>query len=321
MTRVFPKQLLPGLLLAGIIGVPQGVGEPPDFPHTVSERPAIASPRTTTAGEQRIVLKVRGGGWCQLEVTVINDRPYDVLDRVRGRGPQLVVDAEDFPTLAATGLHSEEELAATRTITGRPVEEINRIARPGAYSGAGFLAGKVDLLTVLREDNRLVSRLGLTHPELATPLFHLWNLSLRRADHADSTREWIEIEHVLYHGREVELDIQATRGFQESIFDDGIRGNHNLTIYRDPSEAEIAWLEDHYGHLGRERINEMIVKLGRIETGEMVAFYIMRYGFYEGHTPYRADPIAIAFIFGLRTLDEIENSLGGDLYTRLTTAY
>jgi len=63
------------------------------------------------------------------------------------------------------------------------------------------------------------------------------------------------------------------------------------------------------------------VKLGRIETGEMVPFYIMRYGFYEGHTAYRADPIAIAFIFGLRTLDEIQDTLDEDLYTLLTTPF
>ena len=38
-----------------------------------------------------------------------------------------------------------------------------------------------------------------------------------------------------------------------------------------------------------------------------VPFYIMRYGFYEGHTSYRADPIAIACIFGLRSLQQIES--------------
>jgi hypothetical protein len=315
------KQVLPVLLLTGLLGWPQGTGEPPDFPRTTTSRPGIASPRTTAAGEDLIVFRVQDRGWCQLEVTPVNDRPYDVLDRVRGRGAQLVVDSEDFPTLAATGLHSEAELAATTTVTGRAVEEITRIGRPGEFSGAGFLAEKEDLLTVLREDNRIVSRLGLTHPRLAAPLFHIWNLALRRADHADSSREWLEIEHVLYNGCEVQLDVQATRGFQDSIFDDGIRGNHNLTIFRDPTPAEIAWLEDHYGHMGRERINEMIVKLGRIETGEMVPFYIMRYGFYEGHTPYRADPVAIAFIFGLLTLDQIQRALPGNLHALLTEPF
>jgi hypothetical protein len=53
-------------------------------------------------------------------------------------------------------------------------------------------------------------------------------------------------------------------------------------------------------------------------TGEMVPFCIMRYGFYEGHTGYRADPIAISFIFGLRSLEEIEKAFEGNLYKALT---
>ena len=32
----------------------------------------------------------------------------------------------------------------------------------------------------------------------------------------------------------------------------------------------------------------------------------LRYGFYEGHTAYLVDPIAIAYIFGLRSIEEIE---------------
>jgi hypothetical protein len=41
-------------------------------------------------------------------------------------------------------------------------------------------------------------------------------------------------------------------------------------------------------------------------SGEMHPFYIWRYGFYEGHTAWRSDPIAIAFIFGLKSIEEIE---------------
>jgi hypothetical protein len=58
----------------------------------------------------------------------------------------------------------------------------------------------------------------------------------------------------------------------------------------------------------------LIKKLSDIHTAEMAPYYIMRYGFYEGHTDYRADPIAIAFIFGLRSLDEIESVFKGKLY-------
>ena len=50
----------------------------------------------------------------------------------------------------------------------------------------------------------------------------------------------------------------------------------------------------------------------------MAPYYIMRYGFYEGHTAWRADPIAIAFVFGLRRLEDIEAVFPGDLYNVLT---
>ncbi len=49
----------------------------------------------------------------------------------------------------------------------------------------------------------------------------------------------------------------------------------------------------------------------------MVPYYIMRYGFYEGHTDYRADPIAVAWIFGLRSLEQIESAFEGNLYNIL----
>jgi hypothetical protein len=50
----------------------------------------------------------------------------------------------------------------------------------------------------------------------------------------------------------------------------------------------------------------------------MVPFYIMRYGFYEGHVGYRADPIAISLIFGLKSLEEIEKTFEGNLHKALT---
>jgi hypothetical protein len=53
----------------------------------------------------------------------------------------------------------------------------------------------------------------------------------------------------------------------------------------------------------------------------MEPYYVMRYGFYEGHTSYRVDPIAIAFIFGLRSLEEVEAAFPGAIYETLTTHF
>jgi len=41
----------------------------------------------------------------------------------------------------------------------------------------------------------------------------------------------------------------------------------------------------------------------------------------EGHTSCRADPIAIAFIFGLKSIEEIESVFNGNLYEALTTHF
>jgi hypothetical protein len=35
--------------------------------------------------------------------------------------------------------------------------------------------------------------------------------------------------------------------------------------------------------------------------------------FFEGHTIWRTDPIAIAFMFGLRSIEQIEDAFSGEL--------
>jgi hypothetical protein len=55
-----------------------------------------------------------------------------------------------------------------------------------------------------------------------------------------------------------------------------------------------------------------------MRIGEIQPYYVMRYGFYEGHTMWRADPIAISFIFGLKSLEEMDHDVEGDLYRNLT---
>ena len=46
----------------------------------------------------------------------------------------------------------------------------------------------------------------------------------------------------------------------------------------------------------------------------MAAYYIQIYGFYEGHVEYRADPIVLAYMFGLKTLKELHKDFNGNLY-------
>jgi len=224
-------------------------------------------------------------------------------------GNQLKVDTDDFPTLAKTGLHAAKELDRLKTITGKPVAEITELGRPGRASTAGFLAEDEAVVSVLKGDNALVARMRLTHPKLARPLFHVWNL----------VREHRQLfEHIVYNDQRVLLYAAPTPGLQTSIFNDEMLGGWNIFVWRELAADERKFLEARYSNLGPEKMDELAGKLSRLRVGDMEAYYIMRYGFYEGHTLWRADPIAIAFIFGLRSLEELEKAFPGCLYRALT---
>ena len=124
-----------------------------------------------------------------------------------------------------------------------------------------------------------------------------------------------------YNGREIRFgEVHPTRGFQESIFNDEIMGAFQINFFRELSEQERTFLQEKYTNLSDDQMAELTNnKLSHIRTGEMEPYYVMRYGFYEGHTDYRVDPIAITFIFGLKApYEEIENAFPGRLYDVLT---
>ena len=180
------------------------------------------------------------------------------------------------------------------------------------------MAQDEDTISVLRGDNRLVRELGLRHPQMARPLLHVWNMILTDYKIGKLARFWDYIECIFYNGRKVSAKGEGSRGWQESVFDDEILGMYQFEMWRELSPEEKAFLREKYPNLTEDQMAELIKKLTRIHTGEMVPYYIMRYGFYEGHTDYRADPIAITFIFGIRNLEQIEASFEGRLYEALT---
>jgi hypothetical protein len=290
------------------------------FPNTFDDLPDIPSPFTTKGGMEVVVAFMKNKKYALIPVTVANG-PLNLqygAEKI-GKGKQLKVDADDFPTLAKTGLHSEKELDQTRSITGKSITEITRIGRPEASSAAGFMSHDEDIISVLKGDNRLVQKLGLTHPQMAKPLFHVWNLILKEYELGNMGRYWDNIQYVLYNGLKIRFgEVHPMRGFQESIFNDEIKGAFQINFYRELSEKEKSLLRKKYSHLNKEQTADFIKKLSRILMGEMEPYYVMRYGFYEGHTSYRVDPIAIAFIFGLRSLEEIENAFEGSLNKALT---
>jgi len=282
------------------------------YPETLDFPPDIPSPLTAADGTELAVAITASGTYGIVPVTL------RMADR------QCHADADDFPTLAATGLHSEGELDRTRTITGRAVDEITALARPGRLSTDGFLDAQEDLLSVLRADNRTVMALGLTHPELARPLFHLWNMMRTDIDLGRwhmPTHRWHNVTAVRSHGRTVSLVAGDTKGGQLSIFRDGLEGGFWVEITGELSDAERGFLERRYAHLAPHQMDALVRALTRIQTGEIEPHYITWYGFYEGRTAWRTDPAAIAFVFGLRTLEQIETAFPGRLYDVMTSRF
>jgi HEAT repeat protein len=286
----------------------------PVLPATFDKAPTFTSPCLLSDGMEALTI-IRGDGkYSLVAVTVENGSPLAYKKNLLGKGWQLAVDAADFPTLAETGLHSDAELDQTKTITDRSIVEITELGRPERSSGAGFMAADEDIVSVLKGDNEFVKAMELTHPQMAVPLFHIWNIVL------DGNRRNLRFgtEFILYNGMRVEFKFEGSKGWQESIFDDEILGKYQFVLSRQLSEDEMSFLRTKYRRLTDKQMEELIAKLSHIHSGEMVPYYIMRYGFYEGHTDYRADPIAIAFVFGLRTLEQIEAAFEGRLYEALT---
>ena len=283
------------------------------YPAALDTKPGISSPLTTLDRDEVVTALMKDGKYAIVPVTIENGKPLNYKQNQWGKGLQLEVDAGDFPTLAKTGLHSEAELHRTKMITGRSIVEIIELGRPGRSSGAGFMADDEDIISVIKGDNRLVEILNLRHRQTAKPLFHIWNMILRDVELNRLGRFWEPFEYILYKGKKVFIKAEGTKGWQESLFDDEILGKFQIEIWRELNEDENTFLREKYPNLTENQMSALLKKLSHIHISEMAPYYIMRYGFYEGHTDYRADPIAIAWIFGLRSLEQIETAFDGRL--------
>jgi hypothetical protein len=262
---------------------------------------------------------MRSGKFTIIPVTAEKGKPFNYYEKVRGKGNQLYIDKKDFPTLAKTGLHSDEELLNIISITGRSVAEVTMRGRPDRMSGAGFIAADEDIISVLLGDNTLVKKMELKHSDLATTIFHLWNIIQHSEVHIGKGNESIKIDTIFYNNKCIKFNVPSCRGWQDSIFEDSIMGECHLEAQVELTDEEKKYISEKYKDLSKEGISDLISKLTTLHTGEMVAYYIQMYGFYEGHTDYRADPISLAFIFGLKSLQELNEAFDGKLYEILTS--
>ncbi len=282
------------------------------YPKVNDDKPNLPSPFINSEGREFVIAVTNKKKYAIIPVTLSNDR--DICQ-------QLVVDTTDFPQLTQTGLHSEERLNEVKTITGRSVEQITELGRPNGLSQAGFMAQDEDIISVIKADNYIVVKLGLTHSQLAKPLFHVLNmmdadLSLNRWNMAK--HRWENIQYFFYNNQKVFVEAEDTKGGQKSIFDDSIEGGFYIKLWRELNPQESQFLTKQYGHLTPSEFEVLKTYLTVINTGEIEPQYIMRYGFYEGHTFWRTDPIVISFIFGLKSIYEIDRLFNGKLYEIFT---
>ena len=272
------------------------------YPATLKSQPRLPSPYSGD-GLEAVIARLDQETYVLVPVTItpgIAKRPWEA---------PLAIDGEDFPALARTGRHSDAELDRTQSIMGRSLADINELALPGHLSDTGFIAEDEDVLSVLKGDNKLVATLGLTHVELARPLLHVCALLGELYPDSGARHDLV----VFYGGQRLSLEVSFSRGGQKSVFQDGLDGAWTIRIRRELGEKERVFLDAAYGRLDAARRARMIDSLTEMLTGEMEPFYIYRYGFYEGHTAWRTDPIAIAFMFGLRSIEQIEAAFGGQL--------
>ncbi len=285
------------------------------YPDVNDVLPDLPSPFISSDGIEYVIAVTKNEHFAIIDVSLSNERNIC---------RQLVTDGTDFPVLAADGIHSEEELNRTKTITGLSVDEITESGRPNRLSQAGFLAEDETILSVIKADNKIVQKLGLTHPELAKPLFHVLNmidtdLELNRWNMA--IHRWENIRYFFYNNRKIFVEAEDTKGGQKSIFNDQIEGGFYIKLWRDVDSDEQRLLKNLYPQLSPAKSDSLKSLLSTINTGEIEPQYIMRYGFYEGHTFWRTDPIAISFIFGLKDLAAIERAFPEKLYDIMTTHF
>lgn len=294
------------------------------YPYLFDTLPVMPSPNIQQDNTETILIVTKNNQYGIADVTMENGTPlfYSYkLGTFMGKDQQKFV-GPDFPALVKTGLHDNEHLDKKEMITGIPVDIINCTAKPMGYSYSGFMAEDEDIISVLTGDNNLVRSMGLTHPELAKPLFHIWNLILKEIE-LDKWpgRYYDNVTNIYYNGNVLNFSVSGSKGWQISIFFDEIQGRYNIHIDRDLIPDEEKYLKKHYSELNNIQFEMLRQKLTKLDFSEMLPYYIMRYGFYEGHVDYRCDPIAIVFIFGIKNIEEIDRAFDGKLYTRLTTHF
>lgn len=188
-----------------------------------------------------------------------------------------------------------EEIEHKQTIGGIPVETIEQKMRPGEMSRSGFIDNDQKLVDVLKSDQDLVNKLGLTHKQIVEPLQiahnqHVisscedprWEYEVRTPD--GNTERQKRVVDIVYHGKTYKLSGKTYRGVQMTPFLLDTR----KTDWRDSTNtaSDLTITDPETGH--------------ELNFSGLLVHLIRDYGFYEGNTRYRVGPEEIASFFGLK---------------------
>lgn len=95
------------------------------YPDLNDKLPQITSPLLMEDGKEFVLAVTKENKYAVIPVELSEDG---------GMCNQQIIDSEDFPALAKTGLHDPNQLLEMKTITGMPVDEITKLGQPGGLS-------------------------------------------------------------------------------------------------------------------------------------------------------------------------------------------
>ena len=197
-----------------------------------------------------------------------------------------VQSERDLGGLMVAGSNSSSVISECKSINGLSVDEIETLMRPNnpdkRSATSGFLTVDQRLIDVLVEDNDYVTKLGLSHRELAIPLLQISNRAVSERNKTNAElieqgrfKELVDTVDFKHAGTNWRVKVVEHKGFQYSPFNDDTETKFDFVI--------------------TNLDNEQTVKFSGL-----VPIMIERYGFYEGKgIPYRVEPARIIAALGL----------------------
>jgi hypothetical protein len=181
-------------------------------------------------------------------------------------------------------LSPQEIITGLKALSATEAAALEESLKPGASSHVGFLSKEESLLSVIENDVAALAAVGLTPQEVGIRLQEVLTLDAPgQARYRSFTREQFDIPDY------IDARMYAPhKGGQSCPFEEERVGG-TCGSYRDAISAAEA-----FGSHNFEIINAKTKE--KIKGPGLLPHLIICHNFFEGHGPYRVDPIALAQI-------------------------